>query len=139
MRTNQRPDLPGSELPADRLLGPVIFFVLGVTLAVLGVRGTPSPTELAPESGVASPAPPSGDRFLLPAGNGERGADWVVAPGAADPAEPVADRVGISIAPAAPAPSLHRGGGGEPDPTAPTGCGAIGMPGRSPATPVQPL
>jgi hypothetical protein len=139
MRQNPRPDLPGSELPVDRLLGPALFFVLGVTLSILGIRGTPPPLELAPERGVASPPTRVEDRFILPLPAEGGDVDWVSVSGAESEEPRVAERAASEVAPVAPAPSLSRGGGGEPPRAATTGCGGIGMPGRSPEAPAQPL
>lgn len=128
----------GSELPADRLVGPAIFFVLGVALAILGIRGAPSPSELVPERGVAAP-PPQWERFAPPAAADARGADWVVSPDLRTEEEPAPERTVGAAAPAIAPPTLSRGGGTCPSEEEP-GTGPIpSLPGRSPPVPLPGL
>jgi hypothetical protein len=140
MPTNPRPAPRGSELPADRLLGPAIFFLLGATLAILGVRGAPAPSDLAPERGVASPPALKGNRIFVPPAGAAEGAEWVAVP-EVDLAEPVSEGAADSGAPVPPTsvPSTLSRGGGSPPPRVLPSREIQGAPGRSPPQAISPL
>jgi len=139
MSTTPRTPPPGSELPADRLIGPAIFFVLGVTLAIFGIRGTSTPPGFHPERGFAAPPATSGERLPVPHAIPGEGAEWVAAPDGAisgPPAEEVTEEADSAVPPAA----FSRGGGGDPEPARLPLPGAIrGAPGRSPPLPLPRL